>query len=730
MKNALCTLLCLLSLHAHAQTDTTRSTVNLDEVQVVARKFPTKGKQLYQIETVTRNLIASRNPMNSADLFGQTGNVFVQKSQGGGGSPVLRGFESSRVLIVVDGVRLNNAIYRAGHLQNVLRIDPSMLERAEVLFGPSSLIYGSDALGGVMYFQSRNPDLSEGKNWIVKPAAYVRYGSATGERTAHADVSAGNNKLGFLTSVTYAKFGDLIQGNRRRAAYPDFGKLLQYVERPNNEDVVVNNPNPNRQVGSAYHQLDLLQKVLFRPSDGVQHTLNVQYSTTGNVPRYDRLTEVASGKPRFAQWYYGPENRLLTAYNLTLSRPTPLYDRAMLTAAYQDITESRISRRLGAANRSEQQERVGVWSVNADLQKQARNHLIQYGVELTHNTVNSTAQTVNATTGAIGPFNSRYPDGGSTLRTAGVYVSDQLALNKQFMLNAGLRYSLSTLTAKFMDKTFFPFPFNNIQQQPSALTGNLGLLYSPNARTRVALLGSTGFRAPNVDDLTKVFDSKAGSLVVPNPGIKPEYTYNAELSASRWVGNWLRLEGTYFYTRFDNAIVVDAFTLDGQSKVQYAGQLSQVLASQNKRKATIRGWNVAALVRLSNQFTLSSTLNYTNGRIKDANNTPLDHIPPTFGRTALTYQGKNVQAEAWVMYNGWKRIGDYNPEGEDNAQYATPDGMPAWTTVNLRASVKIGPYLTAQAAVENLLDVNYRYFASGISAPGRNVVLTLRVKSW
>lgn len=726
MKHVLLSAFCFIAFNTYAQTDSSRSPIDLNEVHIVAQKFPGKTTTGSQIQLITNAQIAQRNPMNAADLLLQTGNVFVQKSQGGGGSPVLRGFESSRVLIVVDGVRMNNAIYRAGHLQNVLRIDPSMLERAEVMFGPSSLIYGSDALGGVMYFQSRNPELSGAKNWLVKPAAYVRYGSATGERTAHVDVSAGNRRLGFLTSVTYGNFGDIVQGNRRRDAYPTFGKLMQYVERTNNEDVVINNANPNRQVGSAYHQLDLLQKVLFRPSDGVQHTLNVQYSTTGNVPRYDRLTEIASGKPRFAEWYYGPENRLLASYNLTLSRPTSVYDRAMLTVAYQDINESRISRRLAAASRSEQIEQVGVWSLNADLQKKTGKHLIQYGLEATYNKVNSTAKSVNATTGAITPFNSRYPDGGSTLQTAGVYVSDQLALSKQITLNAGLRYSVSELKAKFIDKTFFPFPFNDIKQQPSALTGNLGLLYRPSERTRIALLGSTGFRAPNVDDLTKVFESKAGSLVVPNPNIKPEYTYNAELSVSQWLGNILRLDGTYYYTVFDNAIVVDAFTLNGQNQVQYAGQLSQVLAAQNKRKAIINGWNVAALIRLTNQLTLTSTLNGTNGQIKNAAKTPLDHIPPKFGRTALTYQTRKLQAEVWAMYNGWKRVADYNPEGEDNAQYATPDGMPAWTTLNARLSVKLGTYLTVQGAVENITDVNYRYFASGISAPGRNVVLTLR----
>lgn len=726
MNHSLLIVLSFLSLPLAAQTDTTRAAIDLSEVRVVAQKFPTKGPLPFQTETVDRNLISQRNPMNSADLLMQTGNVFVQKSQGGGGSPVLRGFEASRVLIVVDGVRMNNAIFRAGHLQNVLRIDPSVLERTEVLFGPSSLIYGSDALGGVMYFQSRNPELSGAKNWLLKPTAYVRYGSATGERTGHVDVSMGNQKLGFLTSLTFGSFGDLMQGNNRRHGYQTFGQLAQYVERRNNEDVVVNNPNPNRQIGSGYRQTDFLQKVLFQPSEGVQHTLNVQYSNTGNVPRYDRLTEIIGGKPRFAEWYYGPEKRLLTAYNLTLSNATKLFDRAIVTVAYQNINESRISRRLAAAARSEQAEEVRVWSLNADLQKQAGKHLFQYGLEITHNNVKSTARTVNLTTGTVGPFNTRYPDGGSTLRTAGLYVSDQLTLSSKVALNAGVRYSISRLQATFVDKTFFPFPFSQIKQQPNAFTGNLGLLYRPTDRTRLALLGSTGYRAPNVDDLTKVFDSRAGVLVVPNATLKPEYTYNAELSVTQWLGNRLRLEGTYFLTRFDNAIVVDAFTFNGQSQVVYEGQLSKVLAAQNKRQAIICGWNVAMLLKLTDGLTITSTLNGTQGRIRDANNTPLDHIPPTFGRTALTYQRKQLQAELWALYNGWKRIGNYNPEGEDNAQFATPDGMPAWTTLNVRGSYKINHRLTVQAALENILDLNYRHFASGISAPGRNLVLTVR----
>lgn len=719
-------LLCFMTATGFAQTDT----IQLNEVTVSATRFDQSGRRSpFQIQTITRDQVAFRNQQNTADLLAQTGNVFIQKSQGGGGSPVLRGFEASRVLLVVDGVRMNNAIYRAGHLQNVLRVDPALLDRAEVLFGSGSTLYGSDALGGVIYFQSRNPELASTDQLLVKPAAYLRYANATGERTAHADVTVGSRRWGSLSSITAATFGDIIQGNNRRDAYPAFGKRTQYVtvDPSGGADLVSVNDNPNRQVGSAYSQLDLFQKVLFQPKIGIQHGLNIQYSTTTDVPRYDRLTEVAAtGKPSFAEWYYGPEKRLLAAYRLDVSRPTALFDRMQVTAAYQHLEESRNSRRLDAAPLKSQVERVGVWSVNADLQKQVRTHQLQYGLELTHNDVNSTATFRNVKTQVITPADTRYPTGGSSLQTAALYLTDAVTLSQLAQLSGGLRYSLTNLQATFGDKTFFPFPFNEINQSPGGLSGHLGLVLTPSDRSKVSLLGSTGFRAPNVDDLTKVFESRAGALIVPNPEIRPEFTYNAELTVNQWIGSQVRLDGTVYHTWFENAIVVDAFTLNGASTVDYAGQVSKVTASQNKRRATVQGFTFGALVRLTNSLTFSGSVNGTAGRIIDDKNTPLDHVPPTYGRASLMYRSPRFQVEVFSLFSGWKRIADYNPDGEDNAQYATPDGMPGWATANVRGSVRLSRILTAQLAIENLLDRNYRTFASGISAPGRTLMITVR----
>ncbi|WP_305952380.1 TonB-dependent siderophore receptor [Emticicia oligotrophica] len=714
-------LLLLLPLGVLAQIDSTEKNISLNEVVVSGSKFEAqRGTIPNQISLISKNQIAFQNTPNTGDLLINSGNVFVQKSQGGGGSPVLRGFESSRVLVVVDGIRMNNAIYRAGHLQNVLRIDQSMLDRAEILFGPSSVIYGSDALGGVMSFKSKNPTLDK-----ISASAYTRYSSAWNEKTVHADVNLGFKKFGSLTSITYSDFGDLIQGDKRTDKFPDFGKRLFYAERIDGKDTKVTNPDYNKQVGSGYSQYDILQKFMFQQSDKVKHTINLQYSNSSDVPRYDRLTEVSGTNPRFAEWYYGPEKRFLAAYHLELS-DAKIYDKGMITAAFQDIEESRISRNFNNVNKRSQYEKVAVWTLNADFQKVIKANTIQYGAELTYNDVKSTATNLNISTGVITPSGTRYPDGKNTMQSLAVYLTDQLNISQKLYINAGLRYNSVSLKTEFKDKTFFPFPFDKVTQNPNALSGNLGVVARPVNKTKLSALFSSGFRSPNIDDMAKVFDSRAGTLIVPNPTIKPEYTYNYEATINQQIGEVLTIEATYFYTQFKNAIVTAPFTLNGQSTTDFLGVKSTVLASQNVREAQINGWNVAVYAKLTPDLIFSSTLNNTKGKIKDDKNTPLDHIPPMFGRTAIKFNKNKLQIEAFSLYNGWKKIADYNPEGEDNAQYATADGMPSWWTLNVRSAFQINKHLQIQAACENILDKNYRNFASGISNAGRNFIVTLR----
>lgn len=738
-------IMLICNFRTYAQVPDTLQVIDLEKIVVSANRFSEPARKVpYQVISITGARTAQLNAPTTAEVLQNTGMVFVQKSQMGGGSPVLRGLEANRVLLVVDGVRLNNAIYRAGHLQNCIAVDHSVLSKTEIIMGSNSVMYGSDALGGVIHFYTKNPLLQfydeEGLN--VKGNAYARYATANQEKTAHIDLNIGGKKFGSLTAITATNFDDLKQGAKRTTKYPDFGKKNVYVKYIDGKDSVFNNPNPNIQTQSGYSQIDILQKFRYKASEKINHVLNLQYSNSTNVPRYDRLTETNNntGKPSFADWYYGPQKRLMASYQLTHT-PTiaRLYNKTIVTVAYQNIDESRHSRSLNSSKLKNQIENVQLLTLNADAEKylnSKKTSIVRYGAEIAHNIVDSKAYFLFINTAdSTAPTATRYPDGGSTLNTAALYTSFSNAFfNDKLLLNTGLRYNYITLNAIFNNKDYATFPFNTATQKNFALCGNLSLTYLPSPVVKIATLFSTGFRAPNVDDLGKVFDSKAGTVIIPNPNLKPEYTYNAELNTEfNLLDNNLILQLSGFYTLLKNAIVIGNTQLNGADSALYDGTMSKVKASQNQRQATIKGFsasiNVPNLVIPNLQ--LSAQITQTIGNIQtDTTEYPLDHIPPTFGRVGLMYQPnmQRLQVETWLAFNGAKKLDKYNLEGEDNEKYATAEGALAWQTLNARASYKVTKNIELQANIENILDTNYRLFASGISSAGRNFIGTLRLK--
>jgi hemoglobin/transferrin/lactoferrin receptor protein len=702
----------------------------LNEVIVAANRTTELQSRVAQpIRVFTRNELRFLNQPTMAEVLQQSGHVLVQKSQLGGGSPVLRGFEANKLLIVVDGVRMNNAIFRGGHLQNILTVDNASVERMEIAMGPGSVVYGSDALGGVIYVQTLTPKLSNSGTTALNANGFVRYGSAMKEKTAHADWNLGFRKWALASSITASEFGDLRQGAQRNADIGQLGLRPFYAGFENKTDVKLTNPDPNVQVSSGYKQIDLLQKVLFQPNDRTHHLLNIQYSTSTDIPRYDRLTETdASGNLSHAQWYYGPQRRLLTSYGLTKKFTAGITDEVNVIAAYQSIEESRHNRRFGNYGLQHRKEQVSVWTLNADLKKKlATNHTLRYGLEGTYNTVQSTAYRENVQTGKIDPLDTRYPDGGANTQSLAGYVSGTMDVSNRSTLTYGARYAYNRLYAKFNDKTFFPFPFNDITQQSGALTGSLGWVTHLPGEWRLAGSLSSGYRVPNVDDLAKVFESVAGTLIVPNPNLKPERTYSLDAGVRKQLIDRITLEVEGFYTVYNNAITTQAGTLNGQNQIDYNGRTSRIVMQGNSQQARLYGVNTQLTAELSSSLTIFGTLTYTRGRIlTDTTAYPLDHIPPLYGKGGLRLTIKQFRAEANVLFNGWKRLSDYNLVGEDNIAYATALGMPAWQTINLRASYQVNRHMQVQASLENILDRNYRVFASGISAPGRNLVLSLR----
>lgn len=744
----------------HAQLPNTDSSKNLEEVVISASNFLEKKKNIAQkIDVITAKNIESANAQNTGDLLASTGKIFVQKSQQGGSSPVLRGFEASRILLVVDGVRMNNAIYRSGHLQNTITVDQNCLRRVEVMYGPASTIYGSDALGGIIHFITKGPMLANTKNLLNTGSAFTRYSTVNNEKTIHADVSLANKKIGWYQAYNFSNFGDLKMGDKYLAAYPNFGRRSQYITQINGIDTVVKNNDDRIQKFSGYMQWDIVQKLMYKQNKYIIHNLNLQLSNTTNIPRYDRLQDVRNFGAnigttlRFAQWNYGPQKRYLSAYEMLYNKPG-FFNELKFNINYQNIEESRLTREYRRMDRYDSQvEKVKVLGATINGRKFIQNHELVLGADVQLNKVKSTATRTNLITGGISNLNTRYPDGKNSMNNFGLYAQHIYKFkNKKVVLNDGVRIQAIYLKSNIVDNSFFKLPDTAVLQSNVAITGNAGIVYQISNTTNLSASLSSGFRAPNIDDLSKIFETSttARQVVIPNANLKPEYTYSVDITLKQQLNKIATLDFTGYYTLFNQAIIKAPFTLNGQDSILINGLKNQVLASQNINKARLYGFTMLANATITKAITFNTTLTYTKGIFitnknklsnvyeKQANGNyalvskkveqkPLDHIPPIIGRAALAYAHQKYSAEVFILYNGWKRLDEFNADGEDNAQYATPDGTPAWLTANWRGSVAFNKNIKFQLAIENIFDRNYRAFASGLSAGGRNFLVALRV---
>lgn len=671
-------------------------------------------------------------PQTTADLLESSGYVYVQKSQMAGGSPQMRGFGTNRVMIVVDGVRMNNAIFRAGNLQNIISLDPNSLESAEVLFGPGAVMYGSDAIGGVMDFRTREAKLAiDSLKLNSKLSLYSRYSSANNEFTNHIDYNIGGKKWASYSSVTYSVFSDLRTGTNGNQTF----LRPTYQETVDGMDSTFVNGDPTLQKNSGYNQLNVAQKVLFKASESTRFEYAFNFSTTSDAPRYDRLIRDSdeNGVLDYAEWYYGPQKWMMnrfTVYNSPNS--SILADDIRFTLAHQNFQESRHDRKTGKTDIRRQYENLNAYSLNLDMDKRfsSRSELF-YGLEGVINSIASHAFKEDIYNGDQKEINPRYPDG-SLWAAYGAYINSKYHMNEKWILNTGIRYSIYQINAKF-DTTLFAYPITESKTTNSSLNGSIGIVFNPNDRTQVYINASTGFRAPNIDDIGKVFDSEPGRVIVPNPDLKPETAYSAEIGFMKVFKNSVKIDGAAYYTYLDNALARSFYTLNGEDSIMYEGELSQVQAVQNISNAYVYGVQGGVELFLPAGFTVYSKLSYQKGfdYINDSSAYfPKSHITPLFGRSGITYTRKQVRVEFYSVYHD-KVEHDELPLGEraDNVYAKDENGenfTPAWFTLNLKGTVYFNKYLSATFGVENITDQLYRVSGSGISAPGRNFIISIK----
>ena len=713
-------------LTANGQVFLITDASSLDEVVLSVSKFGQKKRDIpQQIVSVTSDDVLFRNPQTAADLLQSSGQVYVQKSQLGGGSPLIRGFSTNRLLIAVDGVRFNTAIFRGGNVQNIISIDPFAVARTEVILGPGSVVYGSDAVGGVMNFYTKKPVFSFKQGTTFSGNTTLRYATANKEKTGHFDFNIGAKKWAFLTSVTYSDFDNLRMGSHG----PDDYLRTQYVETLNGVDTVVQNQNPKIQRPTAYSQINTMQKVRYMPNNNWNFDLGLFYTTTTDYPRYDRLIRTSNDTLRSAVWDYGPQQWF--SGNLQIQN-TPqtntFFDKSAFTLSFQHFTESRSDRDFGAPFLYKTQEKVAAYTTAWDFEKKIKKAKLNYGVEYIFNKVGSRGLKTDILSGTSQQDVSRYPDGSSWQSLAG-YMSTQFALAENISFLGGLRYSHIIVAAQF-DTSLFALPFTEATINTGALTGTAGVTWNPNQTLGWRLNFGTAFRAPNIDDIGKVFDSEPGSVVVPNPDLKPEYAYNGDLGVSLNFENKIKLDFAGFYTILEDALIRRDFSLDGESQIVYQGELSTIQAIQNASRAQVYGFEAGLEFAFSKAVKLSSQYNITKGFAQDQQGTKqaLRHAAPAYGNTHIVYKKEKLTLDVFAVYNGQFDFEDLAPSQQNNAfLYAADQNgnpyAPKWYTLNFSGQYKFSKAFQLTATLENITDQRYRPYSSGLSAPGRNLII-------
>lgn len=702
--------------------------LSLEEVVVsVSREEQLRFTVPRKVESLPSGLLTRAHPPTTADLTGLSGEVFIQKSQQGGGSPMIRGFSANRLLLVIDGVRMNNAIYRSGNLQNIVSVDANMLETTEILPGPGSVAYGSDALGGVLSFITHKPKLSTSEKMISEGYCRVRLFSAEQGGTLHFRWGAGAEKWGFLLGGTRSVFGNLRMGRHGPAEY-----LRNEYTLPSlfsGRDSIVRNNNPRMQRPTAYNQTNLTSRVRYKPSPQLEINLGGQFSGTSAVPRYDRLIVYRKDKLRYGDWHYGPQEWTLVNGSIDYHPANPLFDKVRIIPAYQYYAESRHDRSIDDPLLFNRKEKLHIYTLSVDFHKELLPAIrFSFGTEGTFNKVISRGWSTHLLTGETLASAPRYPALSHYASVAG-YLSGHWEALPELSLEGGIRGTLTHTDGEFSPES--GFPESSFSQTNRAVNGSLGTVWRPFPEWLFRALASTGFRAPNIDDMAKVFDSEPGNVIVPNPTLKPEYARNLEAGLAWIKENKVRMEATFFLTDLKGAMVRRPFLFNGRDSIPYNGTMSRVEALVNADGAILAGATFSAGYYFTPLLRTTHSLTAMTGH--DSDGYPLRHIPPLYGSSALCYDRKPWFAEINLRYNGKIPYSRLAPDERDKPYLYLPDKQgnpysPAWMTIGLFASYDFTPAIQLSAGIENLTNRRYRPYSSGIAAPGTSLVISLSGK--
>lgn len=638
----------------------------------------------------------------SVDLLRNAEGVHVQQTSAGQGAVVLRGLVGNQVLYLVDGIPMNNGTYRDGPGQYLATIDPDAIDRIEIVRGPASVAYGSDAQGGVV-------------NVLTRPhPAVLGFGIGGALQASSANQGArARLSAGYGSATVQARLGvSLQEAGDLRAGGP------------------VGAQNPT---GWGAWGLDGRLDIV--PSAAHRFTLGLQHWRMSDVPRYDRYWEFRAPAlgPDF-DYRFEPQTRQLGYARYTFHSNTPAVRRLAASASLA-VQREGVTRRRWAADTTPDTRidytRDDVYTPGLSVEGESqfivadRPLHLTWGAEGYHDVMHSHGERQNLVTGAVTPTEretssgpipaGRYPDG-ATMGRVGVFLEAHTPVTPWLQLSAGGRWSGSRTVAEVGTDLG-----GRVENEAGALTGQAGVVARLARPLDLALRVAQGFRAPNLYDLTNV-GAVPGGVVVPNPTLDPEksVTYEAglRLHASSTAGNVV-----VYRTLIDGFIDRVPATFNGDTLLE--GE--RVFQGTNIGDARLWGIEAEAIQRVA-AFELRGTLLYTYGEqtLADGTVEPMSKIPPLSGTAEVRWWG--ARQRWWVAYRlHWATLQDRLSGRDLNDTRIQEGGTPGYTVHSVVGSVALFEPFTLSAGVENLADKLYRTHASGVDMPARHVWVGMSV---
>ena len=663
------------SLAAYAEKSES-SEKTLDAIQVTATRRAESTSDVPQSVTVVSEAeLRKRTGQANADLLHGDVGTFVQQTTPGQAVIIVRGLKGSEVLHMVDGFRLNNAFFRNAPNQYPALIDPLMIEQIEVVRGPSSVLYGSDAMGGVVQMLSPQTRYSK-VGWEQSARLRTRYASADSSSISRVEYAGNNDRFSIQGGATYQDVNLLRIGGD--------GKVLPFT---------------------AYSSRFADAKIGFVASEGHELIVSLQYARQPKTPRFDELFPgFGQTNPTSAEFLFTPQERYFAQLKYLFDVETAAFDRGSISIGRQDIVDDRLNRDFGTLNRDIEQNRSELLGLTAQFEKTLGAHYLTYGFERYDDEVSSSRRRVNIATGVLSARPSRYPDG-STMVSSGIFIADDWILSDQLDVSAGLRYSRIEIELPPVINAI------GVKLDPNKVTGNLGFNFALAEGLR--LVGNYGraFRAPNVFDLGTFGTRPGNRFNIPNADLKPETVDSVDIGLKLQQGPWLG-ELIAFKSRYQDKITsveTGARTASGQIIVQ----------SQNATRLDLHGIEAGVKFITEGPWSAYASATLTRGTEKlgiaeyDA-----DRIPPIFGKIGADHR----LTEAWILsaYSFFAARQDRLSPRDLTDPRINPAGTAGYATTNIAATWNVREQLDLRLSAENLANRKYREHGTGLDEAGRS----------